>query len=355
MGDSRAMEIRLLHEGRALVHARKLDNPALKTALASIPQALPQLALTQQVVGTNLMEVVIRGDLVRAADGVGWRAFAMGPGGIEQNARLLSVGGLQSLAAGVMVWQVASIVFGQKHLMDIRRQLDTIKAKLDQIIGLLRNDRKGKILAAFRYVADVVHAAEQGELSRETRQQLEAIEYELAVALYSMRADFHDVGQRPLAEDLAGTQNRFESLKSAIHQRHAILEDMSACIEVRQACCYAASLFGARSVLLRKRLDGLRQDVDEFEELGRRLNKTMRQTAAEITSRWNKEATLEERRGDICAIVDSVEESVTENTCRHAARGVLIEKAMSSMNETRTLLVTVDSGRVVDVYEQETE
>lgn len=110
-----------------------------------------------------------------------------------------------------------------------------------------------------------------------------------------------------------------------------------------------------RSALLRNRLDGLRKDVDEFEEPGRRLKKSTRQTAKEITAIWNREVTLAERREEIFAILDTHEDSVTESTCRHAARGVLIEKAMNSMNETRTLLVTVDSGRVVDVYEKEAE
>jgi hypothetical protein len=90
------MEIRMAKNGNVLAGCSKVENSLVKTALASVPQALPQLVLAQQVAGTHLMEVVIRGDLVRAAGGGGWRAFSMGPNGIEQQARLFDLAGLQA-------------------------------------------------------------------------------------------------------------------------------------------------------------------------------------------------------------------------------------------------------------------
>lgn len=329
----------------------RLKSDLVKTALASVPQALPQLVLAQQVSGTHLMEVVIRGDLVRAVDGRGWRAFSIGQNGIEQHARLFEVGGLQALAAGVMVWQLASILFGQKHLHDINRQLVGINQKLDSILGMLRSERRATILAGWRYVKDAVHAAERGELSDATRQQLESVEYQLTVALYAIRAEFDEVRRRPLARGKIGTAQEFESLKRNLGEYRALFEDMSACIEVRQACCYAASLYPGGRILLGKRLQGLHDDVEVFSTAGRETTAETERRVGEITSVWNRDATLTQRREGIFETLRDFTDSVADNTKRHEARGKRIEVAFSSLDELKTLYVTVNNGKVVDVHE----
>ena len=351
IGDSRAMEIRLAESNVALAGCSRGENPRVRTALASVPQALPQLVLAQQVSSTHLMEVVIRGDLVRAASGGGWRAFSIGPNGIEQHARLFNVGGLQALASGLMVWQLASILFGQKHLQDINRQLEHIDRKLEKIIGMLRGERRAAILAGWRYVKDAVHAAEAGELSEATRQQLESIEYQLTVALYAMRTEFDEIRGRPLARGTVGTAMEFDDVKTRLTEYRSIFEDMSACIEVRQACCYAASLYPGGRILLGKRLQGLREDVQDFSTSSLLAKKETNSLVQGITSIVNREETLEVRREEVRSKLREFTESVTENTARHAERGKRIVDAMSAMDQTRKLYLTVNNGKIVDVHE----
>ena len=48
-------------------------------------QAAPSLLLAAEASGKQLMEVVIKGDMVQAAGGNGLRAFAVGPGGINEH------------------------------------------------------------------------------------------------------------------------------------------------------------------------------------------------------------------------------------------------------------------------------
>jgi hypothetical protein len=350
-GDSRALEIRMATTGNVLAGCSRVESSLVKTALASVPQALPQLVLAQQVAGTHLMEVVIRGDLVRATGGGGWRAFSVGPNGIEQQARLFDVGGLQTFAAGIMVWQLASILFGQKYLMDINRQLKRIDEKLERIIGLLRNERRATILAGWRYIKDAVHAAEHGELAEATRQQLENIEYQLTSALYAMRAEFEEVRSRPLVRGKIGSSVEFSHLKQNLHEYRSIFEDMSACIEVRQACCYAASLYPGGRVLLNRRLQGLQEDVEAFSIMGRMARKTTANAVAEITSVVNREATIGERREEVHAKLREFTDSVAENTKRHAEQGERIATLMAAADQTRTFFLTVNNGKVADVHE----
>src|SRR5262245_45219687 len=56
--------------------------------LSELCQGLPSLMVASGAHGKHLMEVVINGDLVRASDGNGLRAFTMNSGRIAQNARL---------------------------------------------------------------------------------------------------------------------------------------------------------------------------------------------------------------------------------------------------------------------------
>ena len=351
VGDSRAMEIRLATSNSVLGGCSRVDSSLVRTALASVPQALPQLVLAQQVSGMHLMEVVVRGDLVRAASGGGWRAFTLGPNGIEQQARLFNVGGLQALASGLMVWQLASILFGQKHLQDINRQLERIDRKLDKIISMLRGERRATIFAGWRYVKDAVHAAEAGELSETTRHQLESIEHQLTSALYAMRVEFDDVRARPLARGTIGTAKEFDDVRSRLDEYRSIFEDMSACIEVRQACCYAASLYPGGRVLLSRRLQGLQDDVRIFATASILAKQDTMGLVQGITSVVNREATLEVRREEVQRKLHEFTTSVTENAGCHDERGRRIVAAMSAMDQTRTLYLTVSNGKIVDVHE----
>jgi hypothetical protein len=70
------------------------------------------------------MEVVINGDLVRAADGHGFRAIAMGAKGVREHARLFEVKNLQNVVNAAAVWQIASVLVAQKHLADISKITD---------------------------------------------------------------------------------------------------------------------------------------------------------------------------------------------------------------------------------------
>lgn len=351
IGGRHAMELRMLHDGGVLAGARRLDSSVLKDALAAVPQALPSLVLAEQVAGTHLMEVVIDGSLVRAADGAGFRAFAMGPNGIEQQARLFDAGGLQTLAVGTMIWQIAAIALGQKYLVDIKRELRRIAEGLERVLGFLQGDRRARILADWRYVQNVVRAAEAGELAEGTRQELETIERELTQAMYSLHADFDATVRRPLEEGGYGSDVEFASLKKQLDENRSIFEDMNACIEVRQACCYAASLFPGSRVLLEQRLEGLRKDTEDFHARAQHVKAHTESQAASITAFWNSEGTLAARRAEVYELVGTFAEAVDQSRLRQENRAEQIAAVVAALDKPRKLYVTVQDQKVVEVHE----
>lgn len=351
IGGRHAMELRMLHDGGVLAGARRLDSSALKDALAAVPQALPSLVLAEQVAGTHLMEIVIDGSLVRAADGAGFRAFAMGPNGIEQQARLFDVGSLQTLAVGTMIWQIAAIAVGQRYLVGIKRELQKIAEGLERVLDFLQGDRRARIHAGWRYVQDVVRAAERGELAEGTRQQLETIERELTQAMYSLHADFEAIARRPLKKDGYGSDAEFTSLKKQLNENRSIFEDMNACIEVRQACCYAASLFPGSRVLLEQRLEGLRKDTEDFHARAQHVKAHTESQAASITAFWNSEGTLAARRAEVYELVGKFAEAVDQSRSRQENRAEQIAAVVVALDKPRKLYVTVQDQKVIEVHE----
>ena len=108
------------------------DSSAMGRVLAAL-QAVSDLLLAGAVAGKKLMEVEIHGDLTRAADGVGYRAFAVGGHGIQEHARLFDLDSLNRLVDVAAVWRIASVVVAQKYLHDINQNLTEIKSTVGAI------------------------------------------------------------------------------------------------------------------------------------------------------------------------------------------------------------------------------
>lgn len=350
-GAGPALSVRVLTENcaSALSASERVDSPLARHALASLPSLLPNLVLTQQLAATNLMEVVIRGDLVRAADGVGWRAFSVGQDGISQQARLLDPSGINALASGVLAFQLASFLVGQKHMVDINRQLKAIDQKLSEVKGLLRAERRAEIDASLKYAMDALHAAQRGELLPSIRLELDRLEYRLAVVLHSIRSDAQQVLARPLGSSTIGSENEYTDLRKKLSEQRILFEEMSACIEVRQACCYVASLFPGSRELLDRRLARLRDDIDDFAALWRDAKRSLQQETKQINSSWAPE-TAADRRREISGDVTQFAKSIEIERDRHSRVHDKTISAIAEASKEQVLYVTVEERLVKSVH-----
>ena len=147
--------------------------------LSALFQAIPSLMLENQTVGKQLIEVSINGDLVRASDGIGWRAFSVGSGGIKEHARLLDVQNLQSLINISAIWNIASVLVAQKHLADISSKLDGIKCGIEGVARFQDNQRKARVNSAYEILLQIFTTISDGEFPEDGRIHIGDIERDL--------------------------------------------------------------------------------------------------------------------------------------------------------------------------------
>lgn len=165
----------------AFQNAKPIDARSNKpiSKLNALFQAAPALLVAGEAHGKRLMEVVINGDLVRAADGNGLRAYARSDGRITEQARLYEAEKLSDMINAAAVWQIASVVVAQKHLADISQKLDDLKNGVDHISEFLDNQRRARIESTYEYLRQAYVALEGGDLPQSVRNQLEDCERDL--------------------------------------------------------------------------------------------------------------------------------------------------------------------------------
>ncbi|GAB3419988.1 hypothetical protein NX774_08160 [Massilia agilis] len=179
------------------------------------------------------MEVVINGELTPAADGIGWRAFATGPNGITEHARLLDADKLQNMINCAAVWQLASVIVAQKHLADISRKLDEIAKGVRGISNFLDDERRSMVEGAYSWLRQAIDAVTAGEMTPAVRHQLEGVERDLESILNHLIREFRRELLAPVKEDSIGTEDQTDGLvRKAKHLEELGGTWSSACVRV---------------------------------------------------------------------------------------------------------------------------
>jgi hypothetical protein len=247
--------------------------------LSPLLQAAPSLLVAGEAAGKRLMEVVIKGDMVRAADGNGLRAFTMGVDGIKQNARLFEVSNLQNMINAAAVWQVASVVVAQKHLADISEKLDEIKDGVQRISQFLDNQRKARIQSTYEYLAQAYHAIQAGELPSSVRIQLESCERDLLEIQNHLEMEFRQkVDKKIEKKENFGTEDLRADITAKIDELDELAGDLALCIKTRIAGWHVLSLFPGEPHLKTVRRAKIQESIESFQSLGliaRRLNRKL--------------------------------------------------------------------------------
>ena len=120
------------------------ENPISR--LSPLLSAVPLAAISGNLATTKYMAVQLAGDLTKAADGVGFRAWTVNEFGIKEHAKLFSPSQLNGFIGGAAIWQIASIAVAQKHLADINRKLEDIGREIGKIVKHQEDERLSKIL-----------------------------------------------------------------------------------------------------------------------------------------------------------------------------------------------------------------
>ena len=284
--------------------------------------------------GKQLMEVVVNGNLVRAADGNGFRAMAMGPKGVKEHARLFDPERLQNILNAGAIWQVASVIVAQKHLVDISKKLDLIAKGVAGLSNFVNDQRRSQIEAAYRYLEQARVTLEAGEFPSSIRMELEHCERDLL----AIETHLHKEIKRSLATsvqhaEMIGTEDLAMGISRKIREQEVLLRDLAVCVRTRICAWHVLALFPGEPKLKEARRGDIQKAVRDFAAVSPAFDNAISREIMNMSSRVNLESTLERRRA---ALKKQAGETVLKIQNTHTAADGMI-------GDTHALLIRHDT------------
>ena len=315
--------------------------------LSPLLQAAPSLLVAREAFGKQLMEVVINGSLVTAADGNGLRAFAMGPKGIKEHARLFDVANLQDMINAAALWQVASVLVAQKHLADISSKLEEIQKGLAEISRFLDNQRKARISSTYRYLGQVYRALKGGELSEAARHELESCERDLTEILHHLMAEYQQKLDEKVEGGTWGTKKTCRGIETKLNDLDLLAQDIAVCLETRIAAWRVLSLYPGNPHQKMARRDDMQESIRSFVNLGVYGQDKVQVEITSINSRWNRAKTLESRKTFLEGKNTATVQNLSDLSAGAQEQIRQSEQVMVEADRPTHLLLHIENGVVV--------
>lgn len=264
-------------------------------------QAVPSLLVEEGHRGKRLMEVVIDGELVRAKDGIGLRAWTVGADNkISEHAKLFDTNDLQNLVNTAAIWQVASVVVAQKHLADISAKLDDIRKGVQDIAHYLDEERRARVTGTYEYLSLAASAIAKGELSSAIRIELESCDRDLLQIQHHLEQELERRCTKAIEhKEFAGTGDLEKETVTKYEKLKDLAKDMRLTLKTRALAWHILSLYPGEPALKQARMEGLLRSADDVEKRLRTIEKSAERDCQKFTSFWNKEETLEIRRRNV--------------------------------------------------------
>lgn len=320
--------------------------------LSALLQAAPSLLVAAGANGKQLMEVSINGALVRAADGNGYRAMAMGPDGIKEHARLFEVENLENLIDGAAIWQIASVIVAQKHLADISQKLDEIKKEIHNVSSFLNDQRRATLTSTFRYLEQIAIAIGNGELSSSARTAVEFLELDLlavhAHLVVEIQRKLHEI---PKDSDTFGTESLCANIGKKIEDLSSLSDDISLCFTTRTAAWHVLSLYPGEPVTKRVRFDGIQNDLDALRNLSVEIDMAIKRDSSAIQSLWNKDETIAQRKSKLLDQVGRASAMVSNQLHINVSRLTKTEKTFVELDRPMQFIVEMEDGKLIAARE----
>ena len=319
--------------------------------ISPLLQAVPSLLVAQEAAGRQLMEVVVDGTLVAAADGNGLRAFAMGPKGIAEHARLFDAGDLQHMINAAALWQVASVLVAQKHLADISSKLESIQKGIAGISRFLDNQRKTRITGTYKYLLQIHAALQGGELPEAARIELESCERDLIEIQDHLMVEYRQKASEAVEVGQWGTKKACQGVDSKLTDLDSLARDIAVCIETRIAAWVILSLYPGDRQHRMARRDSIEASIVAFEALVPASRSKLESQIASINSIWNRAKTLESRKGLLKARCTTTVHHLSELSARALEQIRHSDQVMLRATSPTRLLVHVENGVILAVEE----
>lgn len=223
---------------------------ALSNIASVAAQAAPALMTAAEVANKHIMEVVIHGDLAKAADGNGLRAFSRATNGeFTEHARLYHADSLSNLVNAAAVWQIASVVVAQKHLADINRKLEDLQNGVNRISDFQQTERKTRILAIFDSLKEKIEfltiANPEQRKAILNASILSKYDDDLKQVYLHLKADLEKYGlQKVEHKEMFGTADLKVDIEKKVKEVNELAELAFLCLSLRLICCHIMDHLG---------------------------------------------------------------------------------------------------------------
>ncbi len=351
IGDTPTRPIMTIGPLRSPRDFKKAKPIALQSApvskLGALVQSAPSILVAHQAHGKHLMEVVINGDLVRAADGSGRRAFAMAGGRISEHARLFDVNTLQSMINAAAVWQVASVIVAQKHLADISKILGEIKDRVEAVCQFLNNQRQARIRSTYEYLTQVCTALTAGELPLPARIHLENCERDLLKIQDHLEAEFRQkLEKRVEGTDLIGSRKLTDGISAKVDELGKIVEDLELCLKCRIAAWHVLCLYPGEPQMKAARRASIERSLSALEALRQEMAAVRGEVRA-VDATFNLESTLRARRKTLYRKCNALAKAIKQQAQVGSGAIVRTHQLLQEGDRPTRILLEYDAGTLV--------
>ena len=286
---------------------------ALSSIASVAAQAAPALMTAAEVANKHIMEVVIHGDLAKAADGNGLRAFSRATNGqFTEHARLYHADSLSNLVNAAAVWQIASVVVAQKHLADINKKLEDLQDGVNRITDFQQTERKTRILAIFDSLKEKIDCltianSEQrnGILNASI---LSKYDDDLKQIYLHLKADLEKYGlQKVEHKEMFGTADLKVDIEKKVKEVNELAELAFLCLSLRLICCHFMDHLGDMDSIKELIQRRILQELDNLTLLNTQLKESIAREINLMNSWVNKaQKTVSNNKGKIAATLLTV-------------------------------------------------
>lgn len=318
-------------------------------------QVLPNLAVALNVATTNYMEVVVGkgGHLVASSSGGWfWGSVKGADGNFMAPAQLHKATQLSNLVNAAALFQIASIAVAQKHLADISQKLSEIKAGVDRIQLFQKNERKSILTGATRYFEQVAPSVLDGELSDGIRNQIEQHEASLLQVQDHLMEDIRHESRQMLTvqdSDSFGSKGLYDNIRSHQDLLTDLYRQLLLCVRARACGWQLLTVFPGETRLKENRKRSIEEALSLLAESGNMLKQTdmfVRQKVRELTSFWNSNATINERKLSLLSWNDMLISEI--GSCKGQIIGDIqaAEAFVAGLREPVKMIVRIENERI---------
>jgi len=267
---------------------------ALSNIASVAAQAAPALMTSAEVANKHIMEVVIHGDLAKAADGNGLRAFSRATNGqFTEHARLYHADSLSNLVNAAAVWQIASVVVAQKHLADINKKLEDLQDGVNRITDFQQTERKTRIQAIFDSLKEktelLIHVKQEQQHNIINASILSKYDDDLKQIYLHLKADFEKYGlQKVEHKEMFGTADLKTGIEKKINEVNELAELAFLCLSLRMICCHIMDYLGDMDSVKELIQQHILQELDKLMLLSNLVKESMTNEINAMNSWVNK-------------------------------------------------------------------